>query len=81
MSNFKHIYPDASVHPATLENMPEQPVKRRRKRTPAKPVPAITSTQVNPGIWAAALKLASGDWKRIEVISPTKVIVHDENLR
>jgi hypothetical protein len=44
------------------------------RREPTEPVPATT---VNPTVWADALRQADGDAARIEIVSPTSVVVHN----
>ena len=44
------------------------------RRESTEPVPATT---VNPSVWADALRQADGDAARIEIVSPTSVVVHN----
>lgn len=44
------------------------------RRESTEPVPAVA---VNPSVWADALRQADGDAARIEIISPTSVVVHN----
>jgi hypothetical protein len=46
------------------------------RRESTEPVPAIT---VNPSVWADALRQADGDAARIEIVSPTSVVVHNRS--
>lgn len=50
---------------ATLKNM----ATKRRKSADVKVI------KVTPKVWKEAMALAKGDAKRIEVVSPTEVIV------
>jgi hypothetical protein len=45
---------------------------RERKET----VHEVTVVRPNPVLWKAALAQAGGDAKRIEIISPTNLVVH-----
>lgn len=68
----KRVGRDASLHERTVMNLPS---KSKRKRTARESDPVITITQVHPGVWATALRLAGGDASRITVLSPTRVEV------
>lgn len=46
------------------------------RREPTEPVPVTT---VNPSVWADALRQADGDAARIEIVSPTSVVVHNRS--
>jgi hypothetical protein len=48
-----------------------------RKRTPQAPV---TVTTPHPGMWAEALRQADGDARRIEIVTPTRLVVHPSPL-
>ncbi len=37
--------------------------------------------QVNPLVWRRAMELADGDARRIEIIDPTRVTVHNKRVR
>ena len=47
----------------------------RKKGTPRRRASRVTSIQVDPRVWATALRLAGGDRSRIVVESETSVIV------
>lgn len=46
------------------------------RRESTEPAPATT---VNPSVWADALRQADGDATRIEIVSPTSVVVHNRS--
>lgn len=68
-------------HPAR----PTFKVSHREGRPPAAPTATaseeVTSQQVHPGIWSLALEAADGDWRRLEIITPTKIITHPYRVR
>jgi hypothetical protein len=35
----------------------------------------VYSMQVHPRVWQTAVDLADGDWRRIEIVSETEVVV------
>jgi hypothetical protein len=41
----------------------------------------VVRLRPNPLAWNAALKLAGGDAKRIEVLAPDELVVHNSPLR
>jgi len=52
----------------------------RQHRSSARSGPVLV-TRVHPRVWATAIELANGDTSRIRVISPTTVVVRNNNRR
>lgn len=70
----KRVCRDASLHPTTVSEAAKHLQKRTRKAAPRNPV---TIVKVDLRVWRKALELAGREISRIEVISPTNVIVHN----
>lgn len=54
---------------------------RRGRRKPSErhtgPTKGVTAVVVDPRVWPVALRLAAGEAQRIEVRTPTDVVVHN----
>lgn len=74
----KRVNRDASLHPATVSDAARIIAEQRRPRRVSAPVngPVRTST-VDERVWQTALDLCHGVLTRIERVSPTEVIVHN----
>lgn len=60
------------------------PSTTRKSRTKVKPEPVkarVEKIRVDPITWNAALELAGGDAKRIEVVSAFECVVHNPGWR
>lgn len=70
----------ASVHPATVtrfsQGVPLLPTRAR----PNERVSAVV-VRVDSRVWATALRLADGDWRRLSVIDATTVVVLNQRRR
>lgn len=52
---------------------------RKRKNRPPKPG-AVTVIKTDAEVWQVAIRLAGGDFSRIEIVSESTVIVHNRNI-
>lgn len=55
------------------------PVKKGTRKMPDNKNGSVTSSQVDPQVWAAALKAADGDKSRLKIVSETEVIILNES--
>lgn len=70
---------DAAVHPTTV-TMLSREVLEPKKRGPYGPRSREEfdkNYQVHPAVWKAALDAADGHGNRIEVLSSTSVVIHN----
>ena len=51
------------------------PVKKSTRKSPGSRSGGVTSTQVDPQVWATALKAADGDKSRLRIVSKTEVVI------
>jgi hypothetical protein len=67
----------ARVHPSTLTRLStgDLPLGRDKPRQAPTRQPHVHVIQVDPRVWRTALHLAGRDRSRIQVVSPTEVIV------
>jgi hypothetical protein len=68
----------AALHPAAVTEISRQPITRpRRTPTSVRPAQRVTSRQIHPLAWAAALAGADGDAQRIEELEDGTLYVHN----
>ena len=66
------------LHPETVSNATSHTrLKTRKARTTLK----LTYLKVDPEVWSKAKRLAGNDPRRIDIISPTTVIVRNYPVR
>lgn len=41
----------------------------------------VTSVKPDPVVWEMALETAGGDWRRLEVVTPTNIRIHNNARR
>lgn len=71
----------ASVHPGTVTEYSRGEHRRGRRKELSDRRPYSTraqSTQVHAEVWAIAVDSCGGDKRRIEVLSPTEVYIHND---
>lgn len=72
---------DANVHQSTLYTIaqPDHKPMFRKKRKPrtVKTDPPVERKDIHPAAWQAALRLARGDARRIEIVSQTNLVVRN----
>jgi hypothetical protein len=69
----------ASVAPATVTKISrgERVTPRRKAGKPQNVASPVKASKPDVRVWKVALRLAKGNHKRLEVVEPTTVIVHN----
>lgn len=69
----------ASLHEKTVQQLACGELEEMPRRRGADKGPRLRTqlTKVHPLAWKTALRLADGDWRRIEIRSATSLLVHN----
>lgn len=77
-SRVARIRQTVAIADSTVRKVARGEVKkpsRKRSSRARKPEPEVTVTQMHPGIWREAMRLAGGKASRIQIVSKTHVVV------
>jgi hypothetical protein len=75
-------FPEVSrLHEKTVQEAERHAAQYNRRPRKPPEVPGLSHVTVHPTVWETALDLAEGNWRRIQILSATEVIVANREVR